>query len=97
MAFVDYEKAFDSIQHRAVFEALRVHGVQEKCINIINETYTEGTVQVRTEKFSGKDLDHERSRSGWQLITSNVYSSCRGDLQEDEHQGRYQHQWSKTE
>ena len=35
MAFVDYEKAFDCIQHRAVFEALRVHGVQEKYMNIL--------------------------------------------------------------
>ena len=41
-------------QHRAVFEALRVHGVQMKYINIIKETYAEGTVQVRTEKLSGK-------------------------------------------
>ena len=32
MAFVDYAKAFDSIQHRAVFEALRVHGVQESTL-----------------------------------------------------------------
>ena len=54
MAFVDYEKAFDSIQHRAVFKALRKHGVEEKCINIIKETYTEGTIQVRTENLSGK-------------------------------------------
>ena len=30
MALVDYAKTFDSIQHRAVFEALRVHGAQEK-------------------------------------------------------------------
>ena len=41
MAFVDYAKAFYSIQHRAVFEALREHGVQEKYINIIKETYAE--------------------------------------------------------
>ena len=57
MAFVDYEKAFDCIQHRAVLEALRAHGVQEKYINIIKEkkeTYTEGTAQIRTEKFRGK-------------------------------------------
>ena len=52
MAFIDYEKAFDSIQHRAVFEALRTHGVQEKYINIIKETYTEGTAQIKTEKLS---------------------------------------------
>ena len=54
MAFVDYDKAFDSIQHRAGFEALRVHGVQEKYINIIQEMYAEGTAQIRTEKLSGK-------------------------------------------
>ena len=54
MAFVDYAKAFDSIQHRAVFEALRVHGVEKKYINIIKEMYDEGTPQIRTEKLSGK-------------------------------------------
>ena len=54
MAFVDFAKAIDSIQHRAVFEALRVHGIQEKHINIMKETYAEGTAQIRTEKLSGK-------------------------------------------
>ena len=54
MAFVDYTKAFDSIHHRAVFEALRVHGVQEKYINIIKETHGEGTAQIKTEKPSRK-------------------------------------------
>ena len=37
-----------------LFEALRAHGVQEKYINIIKETYTEGTAQIRTEKLSGR-------------------------------------------
>ena len=54
MAFVDYEKAFDSIQHGAVVEALRAHGMQEKYIIIIKETYTEGTAQIRRKKLSGK-------------------------------------------
>ena len=54
MAFVDYEKAFDSIKHRAVFEALKAHGVQEKYIDIIKETYADRTAQIRTEKLSGK-------------------------------------------
>ena len=50
MAFVDYEKAFDSIQHRAVFEALRKHDVQEKYINTIKETYT-----VHTRTYTSKN------------------------------------------
>ena len=54
MAFVDYENTFDSIQHRAVVEALRAQGVQEKCVHIIKETYANGTAQIRTEKLSGK-------------------------------------------
>ena len=47
MSFVDY--ALDSIHHRAVFEALIAHRVQQKYINSIKETYIEGTAQVRTE------------------------------------------------
>ena len=50
MAFIDYEKAFDSIQHRAVFEALRTHGVQEKYINILKE--------FDSPKQSGSDVSN---------------------------------------
>jgi hypothetical protein len=54
MAFVDYEKAFDSIQHSAVFDAMERHGAHEKYINIIKETYREGTAQVKTDILSRK-------------------------------------------
>jgi hypothetical protein len=54
MAFVDYEKAFDSITHEAVFQALTKHGVPTKLINIIKETYRGGTAQIRTELLSDK-------------------------------------------
>ena len=54
MAFVDYEKAFNSIQHKAVFEALQQHGVHKKYINILKEMYKGGTAQIRTETLSRK-------------------------------------------
>ena len=56
MGFADFEKAFDSIQYRAVFEALRARGMQEKYSDIIEETCAEGTAQVRTEKL-GRKID----------------------------------------
>ena len=64
MGFVDYEKAFDSIHHRAAFEALRAHDVQEKYLNIIKETYADGTALIRTEKLSGKIMIMKGVRQG---------------------------------
>uniref|UniRef100_A0A3P9KK69 Reverse transcriptase domain-containing protein n=1 Tax=Oryzias latipes TaxID=8090 RepID=A0A3P9KK69_ORYLA len=54
MSFVEYEKAFDSILHKAVFEALKQHSVEEKYINILKETYDGGTAQVLNESLSRK-------------------------------------------
>ena len=54
MAFIDYEKALDSIQHKAIFTALKQHGVQKKYINVLKETYRGGTAQIRTESLSEK-------------------------------------------
>ena len=64
MVFVDYAKAFDSIQHRAVIRVLGVCGVQDKYINIIKETYTEGTAQVRKKMHSGKIKIMKEVRQG---------------------------------
>ena len=80
MAFVDYKKALYSIQHRAVFEALRAHGVQ-KYINIIKEVYARGTAQIRIEQPSGKIKIMKGVRQGDTLSPINsqqLYRSSRG-------------------
>ena len=64
IAFVDYEKVFDSIQHRAVFEALRAHDMQEKYINIIKGTYADETGEIRTKMQSGNIKIMEGVRQG---------------------------------
>ena len=35
MGFVDYGKAFDTVEHFAIFEALRKTNINEKYINIL--------------------------------------------------------------
>lgn len=77
LAFVDYGKAFDSIQHTAVFEALQRNGVQEK-YNILKETYRGDTAQMRTETLS-------RSPTGRHTITDYSHISDGRNIQEGEH------------
>ena len=43
IGYVDYEKAFDSIEHEAIIRALRSVGINETYITILEDTYTGAT------------------------------------------------------
>ena len=43
IGYIDYEKAFDSIEHEAVFKSLRPVGINENYITVLKENYTEAT------------------------------------------------------
>lgn len=47
MVFIDYCKAFDSIEFGAVWTALRNQGVHSKIINIMRNAYQKGQIFVR--------------------------------------------------
>ena len=46
MIFVDFERAFDSPKHTAIWQSLAERGVPTKLINIIKELYNKSTCQV---------------------------------------------------
>ena len=46
IGYIDYEKAFDSIEHEAIFKVLRSIGVNETYIAILEDTYTGTTARV---------------------------------------------------
>ena len=54
LGFVDYEKAFDSIEHTAVFNALREQGINENYIELIKNIYDKGTAIIRLHKNTNK-------------------------------------------
>ena len=43
MGYIDYEKAFDIIEHEVVFKPLRSIGVNETYITILEDAYTGAT------------------------------------------------------
>ncbi len=45
--FIDFNKALDSEQHWAVWEALNKHGVSEDIVGVLNKMYEKTTAYVR--------------------------------------------------
>ena len=65
MGFIDYEKAFDTFEHFAVFEALRKTNVNETYINILQNIYSQATARIHLDKLeSDKFPIHRGVRQG---------------------------------
>jgi len=54
MAFVDYEKAFDSVETHSVLEALREQGINSNYIKLMRDIYTDNSTTVFLQKDSKK-------------------------------------------
>ena len=54
IAFVDYEKAFDSVQTQAVLTSLQEQGIEDVYIELLKEIYTNNSMTVHLHKESNK-------------------------------------------
>lgn len=50
LAFIDYKKAFDSISHNSIWEALSNQSINNKYINILKNIYSKSTSRVRLDR-----------------------------------------------
>ena len=50
VAFVDYEKAFDSVQTQAILTSLQEQGIEDVYIEILKDIYTDSSVTVHLHK-----------------------------------------------
>lgn len=49
LAFVDYNKAFDSVEHSSVLQALHTQGIEHKYIRVLDKIYSQSYAKVKTE------------------------------------------------
>jgi hypothetical protein len=54
LGFIDFEKAFDSIEHPFLWRALKKHGVDNKYIRIMKKIYDNSTSTIEMEEKSRK-------------------------------------------
>ncbi|GFR68893.1 endonuclease-reverse transcriptase [Elysia marginata] len=74
--FIDYEKAFDSVEHFAIFDALRQININEKYVNILENIYLNATAKVHIDNM-------ERSETRGSNLSEIVHSSHRNGLNMD--------------
>ena len=60
IGFIDYEKAFDTVEHFAVFEALRKTNVNETYKNILQSIYNQATARVDLGKLVSDEFPKYR-------------------------------------
>ena len=58
--FTDYEKAFDTIEHFAILEALRKTNINETYINILQNIYSQATASIYLDKLVSDELHINR-------------------------------------
>ena len=58
--YIDYEKAFDSIEHKAIFKALRSIDINETYITILEDTYTGATTRVHMDSQVSEEISIPR-------------------------------------
>ncbi|GFS15998.1 endonuclease-reverse transcriptase [Elysia marginata] len=54
VGFIDYEKAFDSVEHFAIFDALRQININEKYVNILENIYQNATAKVHIDNMESE-------------------------------------------
>ena len=56
ISFIDYEKAFDSVEHEAILKALQNIYVNENYISIIKDIYTDATARIHINEQVSEEI-----------------------------------------
>ena len=64
IAFIDYEKAFDSVQTEAILSSLQDQGIEDAYIQLMKDIYTDSSVTVYLHKESEKINSKRGVRQG---------------------------------
>ena len=79
LAFIVYNKAFDSVEHTNVFQALSTQGVGNKYISILSQIYNQNYAKIKTER-EGKPFLLERGVKQGDPISPKLFTAVLEDI-----------------
>ena len=74
VAFVDYEKAFDSVQTQAILTSLQEQGIDDVYIEILKDIYGQLSDSTSAQR-ERENQDQERSKTGGHHLNQVVYGN----------------------
>lgn len=79
VGFVDYEKAFDSVEHWAVFHALKRSNVDDRYVQVIKDIYSKATLQISLHELTDPIKMSRGVRQG-DTISPKLFTSALEDM-----------------
>ena len=73
IGFIDFEKAFDTIESVAIFETLRKTKINETCINILQNIYSQATARIHLDKIVSDELPINRGVRQGDPLSSKLF------------------------
>jgi len=76
IGYIDYEKAFDSVEHDNLFAALRKVGVNEGYVKIIEDIYTNATATIYIDNDVSKPIQIKRGVRQGDTISPKIFTAA---------------------
>ena len=76
IGFIDYEKAFDSIEHPDLFQALREIGINEGYVCILEDIYTDATSRIHLDSDVSEIVKISRGVRQGDTLSPKVFTAA---------------------
>ena len=80
VGYIDYEKAFDSVEHFAIFEALRKINVKEDYVQIIENIYFNATARIHIDGMESEPFPIKRGVRQGDPISPKLFTAAIEDI-----------------